>query len=646
MAKGEKLFRRDFLKLSGAAGAAAGLVLLEGCKSENVSHQSGFLSLEFQQPEISSSYEFVSSSTGEKLRVLKVKPESLKPKNLNFFKLLFDEQYSRLLDEQKEVDYAVSQIDEVVIIQKEVNGEYVDALLPGSLLSHKIIHFFRDILNDYSINEKKYDEENEEDRRRMAEYFSLIFDPNISLIDKITRLFTYISISAFNKSNLAEEIINLLTLINERSIDIPDNIPWETMFDIYAASSFPILNDPLFKAAEATGTKYGLFIPKRQELQDIKKSLKEMFIPIDFSQPRVFMITYQPPIPIEENAKVPEPVTVIQTIYDDDRDGKLFTAGSLLQKNERLFGEVIFGPALEVPDKVINQAGVKRDLIIYIQEVLPDNVRYVFIPIGMNENKGVIRPALILDDPEKPGDPMHQKVFDLTTGRYLDRVNKNKKNWITDVTDIVKRLSGLKEVFKYGLLTPKEAFGRIFRGNGAENQIFDIELRNMALIPDNGDFVSLLAGLYLEGKTLDQWGVVVGDNNLKVIQISGKDYIFFNNHIDYIKNIKSFGELKRGDFYNIEGLVKIGNKQYVAYAIFHSENGLKPDTKKIVLIPLEEALNNVMVMGTKNELIEALKTFNKIAPWALTAIAAFLEPTIIFSNLRNILIWISKGLLR
>lgn len=625
MANPNHLSRRDFLKLSGVSSLAWWLA---SCvPARKIADNLQTIEMTYGTPKIQS--ERIIGGKGGDYRIQTITADSLKPTLSGSPNTQADNQ---LEQQSRQINDALNKVDHIVKIQRKKDGQWQDMMLPGSMMSKVALDEFNNYLENHAkvtLNDKT-----------RAEYISIVFDPNLSPEQKLASISSYVNLPA-DASNIQGE----LKAISDFGGDIPDNAPWDFIFDNYSGAAALNSNAPLYETAKNTGTSFGIFVPKDSEINNVKNELGKMFLPIgDVVKPRVFMITYMVETPPQKQGDQPtySEVKKISVFYgeNDDRNKIYDPIGKVKDQELSIMSDS------DMPVAATAGINIEGGQVVSTKEVGSGNIDFAFIPRGMSSNKGEIKPVVFFDDKK---DIYQSKVYVIEDNNLIDRVDQGKKNWVSKVTQAVTSLQGLgvTDGFKFGLLPPKIAFGRIFKGGKVNQTTQQVDLPSLALFPNDQGLVDSLATLYLQGNSLNQWGTVIysGENDnyprLELQSFNGTDNLF--GIAEGISWAGPAGKIEAGAIYNILDILKLKNDNVVPFydrqsGSFVSENVAGIGNR------LEDIVDNVMVMGTKNELTEALGTFGKIAPWALTIIAALIQPETIFTNLWKVITWIAAKL--
>lgn len=627
----KQISRRDFLKLAGVGAVTT--AVLTGCGPA-----SRYVNIDQRQLTVDQIFnpyklrgEKVFGQNGE-FRIQTIDPNSLKGKlSSNTLATEADKQLKQIQDEQNKT---LDQIESVQILQKKTEKGWESVMLPGSFMSKLDIAAFGDYFAKYATNQ---------DEKTKTQFFATVFNPNMQTADKMQAITQYLNVP---DAGTAQNIIEHLDLVNKYNADIPDNAPWDFIFDAYVSAANIAITDNLYTVAEKTNTVFGMFVPKNSEMQKAKDEFGKMFIPIDkLTKPEIYMVDSQITIPSADSSTPPTVVTKHKmiTYYGPGKEVKIgdsipsqFDDGSPENQKKNESNINLLAESSLPADLRLQVVGMPTR----VRRVKPENVDYGFIPQGMNKDKGVVEPVVFLTDTD--GDFANSKVIVANDCSVMNRVDWGKKNWVTKVTNAIDKLQegGATEAFKYGLLPTKHAYGRIFRGNKVNQATGEAQI---AFFPNDPNLVAATAGLFMGGDTLDQWGVNIyngGPDNsatATVNQFAGTD-----NPMGIFETIQwgnEVGQIEPGAFYNIKEILKLKDVNVVAYA--DSKDGWPGQTVQGIGNTLEDLANSVMVMGTKNELVEAMKIIGKIVPWALIAVAALIQPETIVTNLWQVLTWLA-----
>lgn len=599
--------------------------LLAGCgTSVDIDQGSRTVDFAFKHRVVTRERLINGGNTGD-YRILDIDPQSLKANLTNSPVTDAD----RLLkDQQDQMNDSLDNIQTVLQLQKKgVGGEWENVMLPGSMASKSVMVQFGNYFSQHGINH---------DDVSKANFMATVFNPTLSSAEKMNQLTQYISVP---NNDTAAEIAKNLDLVAKFAGDIPDNAPWDFIYDAYTSADGLSATDNLGIVAENTETLFSLFVPKDAEKQKTKEELGDMFIPIgELTKPSIYVTEYQTITPPKDVGGQPtyQQKSQMITYYglEDERNNMVDYIPSQCKDHP----EMMMSTSLP-PDVEVQLAGS----VLSAQQINPDNIDYGWIPAGMKEDKGYVTPVVFFNY-EK--DFTNSKVLVANDGSIMNRVDSGKKNWVTKVTATIDSLhnSGATEAFRYGLLPTKHAFGRIFKGRKVNSTTNQDEFPNLAVFPNDQNLVDTLAALYMQGQTLDQWGVATyqgGSDNGPTLGI--QSFTATNNPLNLFESLRWKGEISRiepGAFYNVTDIVKYEGEHVVPYSETHTGVGFQSIDG--IGNPLRELADSVMVMGTKHELEYTMKTLGKIAPWALIAIAAFIQPELLLSNLWRVLTWVAS----
>ncbi len=602
--------RADFNK---AAGVLLGSMLLAACTPPSAESGEPIYGV----AEVES--ERILSGSGGEYKIQKIRVDSLRPI------AGYDDQVERALDD----------IESVIKLQKRTpDGGWKDVLIPGSLVTKPIINEFNSLLGENP------------DPKEKADFNAILFDPSIPANQKWSNLTSYARVPMTNED--VERKLDWLYSMEGLLGDIPDNAPWDLIFDARSAADPEVLADygSILHAARYTGTQMGIFVPKDKETKNTKEEFSQMFLPVpnpETDRPRMYVSTFVLQKPPEKEGGEP---TIIRSkrlhvLYgQDDKRNKTFdSVGGDLEKPENLVPSVL-------PTDILAKTG---DLgsVVETHEINRDMIDFAFVPRGRSDYKGDIKPAIFIDD---PNDVYKSKVYLPEDNKAIDRIDSGNGSWITKVTHTVNMLRqlGVDSAFKYGMLPSKMAFERIFKGGKLDEASGQMQLPSLALFPEDQSLVNVLATLYMQGNTLNQWGTVLyqgeSENNptVPVINFEGEE-----NALNMFENMAwggPAGAVEAGGFFNLLEIMKMGQENVVAYYSNKEGNALSKDVRGIGG-RLEDLMDRVMVMGSKDELAETMKTLGKIAPWALSVIALFTPAGKATQGVWKVLTWIASKLI-
>ncbi len=648
--KGAYLSRRDFLK---AAGVVAGSLVLDACApvtnffTPKPTPGPNELTIGVKRGEKQSTEQLLSGSAGE-YRILTVDPNSIKSQLSGNPQTDADR---KLQEQQNATNNTLDKVQAIKILQrKDDKNNWQDVLLPSSQMSRGAIEGWTSYFDAYF--QPSFAMNDAQKIKAKADFLSTIFDPQMSGPEKMAEITKNVAIPA----QLTQQLTDNLTRISTLSGNIPDNVPWDFLFDSYVAASKMDVTVGLDDVAQQTGTAFGIFIPKDSEAEQTKAEVGKMFIPIHtLVKPQIFATNYEvETAPTSADGSTPpkhEKRARLNVFYGpkDERNRSIDTIPHELDK-------ILSVDLVTLPDDVFLQIDNSNPNIdvssVSSRQIDPSHIDFGFIPKGMDPNKGTIEPVVFLNDPEEirrsrvfvPGSI--SSFLDIPNTGMIERVNWGNKSWVTKVTSAVESLQklGATDAFKYGLLTPKGAFGRMFKGrmDTTQNQV---QYANLALLPDDQKMMNALAVLFTQGKTFDQWGVPIdfAQNNTEVLAV--KEFEGTENPLNIMESLKWNGEtgrLKPGELYNISDILDVGGKHVVAFS--DTTDGFISQTVKGSGNDLNDLLDTVMVVGTKDEFIETTKVLGNMIPWALIAVAAVIQPETLGTNLWRVLTWVAARL--
>lgn len=563
--------------------------------------------------------ERILSGSGGEYKIQKIKVDSLRP----------------LAGYDAQVEQTLDDIESVIKLQKKTaDGSWRDVLIPGSLVTKPIINEFNSLLGDNP------------DPKEKAAFNATLFDPSISANQKWSDLAPYIKVPISDEDVVRK--LDWLYSMEGLLGDVPDNAPWDLIFDARSAANPEVLSDygSILQAARYTGTQMGIFVPKDKETKSTKEELSQMFLQVpnpETDRPRMYVSTFVLQKPPEKEGGEPKIIRSkrLHVLYgkDDERNKTFDSVGGDLEKPENLVPSVL-------PIDILAKTG---DLgsIVETHEINRDMIDFAFVPRGRSDYKGEIKPVIFIDD---PNDVYKSKVYLPEDNKVVDRVDPDKSSWISKVSHTVNMLRqlGVDSAFKYGLLPAKMAFERIFKGGKLDEASGQMQLPSLALFPEDQNLVNTLATLYMQGNIVNQWGTVLyqgepeNDPTVPVNNFEGKE-----NALNMFENMAwggQAGAVEAGGFFNLLEIMKMGNENVVAYYSNKEGNALSKEVKGIGG-RLEDLMDRVMVMGTKDELAETMKTLGKIAPWALSAIALFTPAGKATQGVWKVLTWIASKLI-
>lgn len=566
----------------------------------------------------------INGKSGE-YKIVKIDPQSLKVDLTNSPVTNADREIQAQRDN---MNNALDDTESVIQLQKKnESGQWESVMLPGSIASKSVISQFGSYFSQFGLSQ---------DENARAQFFAAVFNPTMQTPEKMAAISQFINVP---DATIAADIMSKLDVINMYSGDVPDNAPWDFIFDAYTSASTLNSTDVLGQLPEKTGNMFSLFVPKDNEKRKTKEELGKMFIPIgELVRPTIYTADYQVTIPASDPNNPPTYQTKSRMVTYYGPDDKRNKTVDYIPNECKDHPEMMVGAVL--PIDVASQLG---GAVLTSQQIDPSRVDYGFIPKGMDENKGIIEPVVFFDNPTNFE---ASKVLVANDGAITDRINTENKSWITKVSGTIDALKndGATEAFKYGLLPTKHAFARIFKGRKINSASGQDEFPNLALFPNDQGLVDTLAGLYMQGKSLDQWGVATyqgGPDNSPILAL--QRFSGTNNLFGILENIQwtgDAGKIEPGAFYNIMETVKLGSDVVVPY-YETKEGNVFTESVQGVGNRLQDLVDKVMVVGTKNELEETMKTLGKIAPWALIAIAALIQPETLITNLWKVLTWVA-----